>query len=737
MALFVCRKCGESYSSSLDSCPHCGYSPKYYSCPECGNPYTTADTDCSKCGIRLEGVQRTLADDESVHACYEQYKSSLEKARTAAGWMGLAHFFSGLEGYEDSRSLFEFCQKKAAAIQVQERQDSICRHARELVDGTPTVGELEACINDLKSIPECEDSKPLLTDCIESLKARRYEDAVKREESNPDSDTLRELMKLYASMPGYRDSSQRFEACSRKLRRASAKKRNRILFPAIGAVVLLLLIAAFIWRGPIIYRFATEAFEKGSYERSVKLFGMIKNYEDAGSMMEESLRAAAYSDGDTAFSAGDYKLAIEKFREADTFRDAAERMYESELNDYYSEGVAAFERQDYTAAIEYFTNAGSLGDAEERRRESVYSRGLVYLTEGKFDEAIGEFGTVLDHSDARELQRKAYYLMGTAQQKEGQIDKAITSFGNCLGYEDTDDILLHIGEKDIEAKNYKRAESALKKLTANEAKQKCSYAAGMGHLQAGEYDEAIRSLGVCRGEGAVYDSEEKFLEANYLNGKALFSKKDYSTASRYFRTAGAYSDAKDMLTACDFMIAEMAYSEGKLNTAKAAYEKLPSDFSYNGVSVSDRISTLSKYSRFVDLCGEWSVSNSNMETYQYWNYDWSWKNWYRDSSDRSRLKIYCTIKDNGKVFISGSFSMTHYTNYSSLSANLKTKTDSVTFSKEISSMPYDLEIRSYYTLTYSGGQFTVNYYKKDNSTSANFTYIYKTKIVYGTREVKY
>ena len=736
MALLVCKECGQSYSNSLDTCPHCGYSPKYYSCPECGNPYTPLDSVCLHCGIQLENAERILAKDDSVLACYESYKENLNKTQTANGWYALARFFSNLQGIEDSASLFEYCQMKASEAKNHEKQDAVCQQTRQLLEKKDYSSvELEKCIAELKEVNNSEESKQLMVKCLEALRLCRYTEAVKLENSSSDDiDALHEAAERYAAMSGYKDSKQRFEACNKRIKALQTKKRLRIVFPIVGGVVALVALALFLWRGPIFYKLGSSAFSRENFKLSARLFGVAGTYRDAPYCKEEALMAEAYYEGKEAFSAGDYKLAIQKFQDAGPYLDSSEQLHIAEIHDYYSDGLLAVDAKDYRAAIELFTKAGSFSDAQEKLKQSLYSQGEVYCSVGDYDEAIAVYDSIKEYSDSAEQRKKCFYLKGVACQNSGNKEEAVDCFNNCADYKDTGSLLESIGEAAIEEKNYELAQKAYKLIGSQEGKSKYSYVSGILYLKEKKYSEAMNALSECLGAKAVYDSVDKYHEASYLLAESLFSSHDYASAKKYFATADTYSDAESMQIACDFMIAETAYKNGELNTAKNGFEKLPSDYSYQSVSVADRLKTLSKYSTYVSMCGVWSITSSKMEVWQYWNYNWSGDSWYRESCDRTELTITCKIQEDGKVLIAGNFSMTKYTNYSSLSAYLKERTDKITFSKEVSSVPYDLEIRTNYKLTFSGGKFTIDYYNKDNNSSQNFTYIYKTKHVYGTKK---
>ena len=78
MALLTCIKCRESYSDTLNGCPHCGFIPQIFLCPECGSVHGPGDLCCRNCGFQLNG-SRIIADDAAIAGALEKLGGELEK----------------------------------------------------------------------------------------------------------------------------------------------------------------------------------------------------------------------------------------------------------------------------------------------------------------------------------------------------------------------------------------------------------------------------------------------------------------------------------------------------------------------------------------------------------------------------------------------------------------------------------------------------------------------------------
>ena len=169
------------------------------------------------------------------------------------------------------------------------------------------------------------------------------------------------------------------------------------------------------------------------------------------------------------------------------------------------------------------------------------------------------------------------------------------------------------------------------------------------------------------------------------------NSKDYEGAAECFEKAGSFSDATTKLATCRFITAEAFYADGSLNTAKKIYEKLPATFSYNGVTVAERLDTLEKFKAYLPLCGTWSASDSSntIKTIRSGSrYYWSRK----PGSSQGEITIKCIINDDGTVTIRGSVRFQRYTNFSDVSYLLTSKDEVISINETVKKANFSIKI---------------------------------------------
>lgn len=237
---------------------------------------------------------------------------------------------------------------------------------------------------------------------------------------------------------------------------------------------------------------------------------------------------------------------------------------------------------------------------------------------------------------------------------------------------------------------------------------------------------------------ALISTDEADVNRAYCEGMVAYSQKDYSVAKAKFRKAGDYPEASTYVTACSLMEAEELLKTGHLNEAKTAFEKLPQEFSFDNISVSDRVRTINNAGAFATVCGEWSPTKNYIESRNVYKRNGSWDSWYIDEtlSDQS-LEITCYLNSDGTVTIKGSVSFYRFTDYSSLSAYCEaTKTTENFTISNLKSIPSSYNIDSNTTLKYSNGNFSLEYSMRDNY-STYFYNLYNSSITFGSKTTSY
>jgi tetratricopeptide (TPR) repeat protein len=266
--------------------------------------------------------------------------------------------------------------------------------------------------------------------------------------------------------------------------------------------------------------------------------------------------------------------------------------------------------------------------------------------------------------------------------KENNYEKAIKNYKTLGDYKDSKDLLnqsyFEYGKQLIEEENFSKALEMLDKTDVEESVQYSIYAEAVNKIDEKKYDEAIKTLKELDG---FEKSKEYIKKAYYVKAKDLFNQEKYKDAKDNFKEADNYEDAKKQINICDLMLAEKEYKKGNLAKAKKIYSKLSKDLEYNDIKVSDRLKTLEKYSKYVNLCGEYVGKNGYFEVKQVNKNDNTWESWYNSYS--VPLTIKCIVNDDGSVTIKGEGGFYIFTNYNSSKSKLKTKYISITIDKKI------------------------------------------------------
>jgi TolA-binding protein/ribosomal protein L40E len=237
-----------------------------------------------------------------------------------------------------------------------------------------------------------------------------------------------------------------------------------------------------------------------------------------------------------------------------------------------------------------------------------YNNAAKALSNGEYLTAIEGFTELEDYKDSATQLKASYFLYGKSLLEAEDFTAAISAFSSAGDYTD--------------------------------AKAYHTYASGKKALAEKDYLDAITLFNTV----SVEDSRDCLIEAKYLYAETLFGEKNYQNAKRYYQEVGEYKEAKVKATACDLMEAEAEYKKGNLNAAKTAYGKLPSDFSFNGISVQQRLDFLKKNASFVNACGSWSASKDYIETRQYYKRNGSSDAWiFTDLQTDQTIQVRCIL----------------------------------------------------------------------------------------------
>lgn len=341
---------------------------------------------------------------------------------------------------------------------------------------------------------------------------------------------------------------------------------------------------------------------------------------------------------------------------------------------------------------------------EEALQAKAYLDGDTAAARGDYAAALESFLTAGQYQDApqraEEAQRGVYYTEADALFTQGNYTTAAETFENARGFSDTEERILECGKALLKAEDYESAAGVFARSQAENAEK--------------------------------YES--------YASACEMMGKGEYSKAQELFTAAGTVENAPEMYNTCVFLEAEDdVLIKGHLNSAKALYEQLPADFSYNGKTAAGRLAQLEKFKSFVELCGVWKAANMDASVRQTHVSTGLWDQWDGNGWNYT-MELTCTLNDDDDTAnITAKANCWTYTNFSSLSKYLKYSDTSCTFhytgTRVPGKMDYSLSFNYEYTghLTIkSGKKFALDYQILDRNSSLNFNYLYKSFGTYDT-----
>lgn len=402
----------------------------------------------------------------------------------------------------------------------------------------------------------------------------------------------------------------------------------------------------------------------------------------------------------------------------------------------YNLGISALNKGNYASAVKHLTSAGAYRDAQyhlvEANNAWNYQLAQQAFSAGDYATAIEKCTLIPGYLDADDLlvlaETNNHYQQGDALYTSGDYLSAVDEFAQVPDFQDSQERIFNCGMRLLEAGDYENAADVFSRSDFEGAEGYEKYASGMKNYLDGNYFAAALYF---RDASGVEDSAELLIESSYYCGVDKLEAGSYDAAREYFITAAGYEDANALKVDCDLMLAEEEFREGNLYTAQSAFQSLPADLEYNGVSVSERLALLEQYSEYVNICGKWEVTSGTMETIQsgtYYADGWSYE--FNPTRDNDSITIRCVIHDDGTVTINGNARYMVFTNYSTVRDFVRTSDRNYNFSIDGTSLSGEWQIRDTATLTFRDGVFHIVDVETDTPYS-RITETYTTDIYFG------
>lgn len=248
---------------------------------------------------------------------------------------------------------------------------------------------------------------------------------------------------------------------------------------------------------------------------------------------------------------------------------------------------------------------------------------------------------------------------------------------------------------------------------------------------AGNYEEAKAQFKLA---GDILDAADMYTEARYQYGMNLLDHKQYGDARNTFKDLEDYKDAATLADAAILLMAQDQMADGDLLDAQNNLKRLSSDYTYDGVSVSDLSAQLSENQQWVDITGDLKVNSGAVTTdclYKRDNHSMGEWTLAADTLDIS-MNVKCRIGDDGKVTIVIYGYLPYFTEWSTLSALVDFDLQEIDVTKELnaSDIGKSISIDDNTTFTVLEDGIRFHYYKKETNKDTIFDYEYETDMTY-------
>lgn len=409
--------------------------------------------------------------------------------------------------------------------------------------------------------------------------------------------------------------------------------------------------------------------------------------------------------------------------------------YNSQPGVRYQRAEDAYAAGNYEKALKYYTLAGDYLDSARKAADAQlavsYKEAVDLMAAGSYEEAAPLLESVGDYEDAATLLEECEYNIGLSYLEAGEYEQAAEALIKAPGVEDARERSIEALQGLVEQGEYQTAVTLSRNIKMSSENAYVHYAKGQVFMDAGNYEEAKAQFKLA---GDILDAADMYTEARYQYGMNLLDHKQYGDARNTFKDLEDYKDAATLADAAILLMAQDQMADGELLDAQNNLKRLPSDYTYDGVSVSDLSAQLSENQRWVDITGDLKVNSGEMTTDCLYKRDsHSMGEWTlaADTLDIS-MNVKCRIGDDGKVTIVIYGYLPYFTEWSTLSALVDFDLQEIDVTKELnaSDIGKSISIDDNTTFTVLEDGIRFHYYKKETNKDTIFDYEYETDMTY-------
>ncbi len=353
-------------------------------------------------------------------------------------------------------------------------------------------------------------------------------------------------------------------------------------------------------------------------------------------------------------------------------------------SNHLKKGEEYLSKQHYEEAVTEFEAAG---EYENASTQLTYSQACLDLKNKDYLKAIEGFEKVKDFKDSAKQLPKAYYAQAEIYYKKEDYDSAAEAYLKTNSLKDSSDKLYECGKQLILEDKAQAARDAF--------------------------------------AGSKHDDAENYL--NYAEGLLAIEDENYSKAIEYFDKTHDIAEVAGKKNYCNMAVAESYLTNGKLIEAIDIYNSLPAETEFNGVTAQTRQNALGQYKGFITTYSGSYNGNGKMITTQIHKRTGITEGWEGQCTKPGKIRF--EVNKDGTLQMIGSFDYEYFYNYSVLSRNLKSSTDTLEINQTITSVPTQIADGNA-TLTFENGSVVLHYFVNSPNEDQYFTYEYETTITY-------
>lgn len=376
---------------------------------------------------------------------------------------------------------------------------------------------------------------------------------------------LKETIRLFRSISGYKDADEKAEKCKEKIRiyesgvnRENYKKACDLLKEAEKG----------------------GEYQIANYINAVKQFKECGNYSDAADKYIEC-KDAIYNIADelsnNPTNVHDIDNAILLFQNTFGYKDSVARSKElenkrddigRELRKKKIDSTIAGWKEEYqknkmrinivaissVIIIILLIAVPMIADSVKENRQqkkllNSYNSAVELFNEGNYAEASEIFVTLGDYEDSKNLALESVYQNGLKLAEEKKYSEAAAEFDKNISYKDSYTLSVKYEKyaeayQFVENGDYSNAQKAFVKLGDEEMVTEIKYAEAVDAMNNGEYAAACTKFNVISG---YKDSDEKYKECAYAYAEIQYNDGEYRVAKNFYKKADDYKDSQEKL----------------------------------------------------------------------------------------------------------------------------------------------------------------------------------------------